>query len=118
MKLMPQEIEVRFVLPSLRKELSIELQKKGLKQNQIAKLLNLTPAAVSQYLKQKRGHTNYPKGIQEHIKKSATHLKNNPEELQKEIYKLTDEIKKSGFICEIHKNNDKVPTNCDICILK
>jgi len=118
MKLMPQEVEVRFILPSIRKELSIEMQKQGLKQNQIAKYLNITPAAVSQYLKQKRGTVNFSKPLQSKIKKSATHIKNNPKDLQKIIYNLTNEIKNSGFICEIHKKYDKVPVQCDICFVK
>ncbi len=71
MKLMPQEIEVRYILPAIRKQLTIALAKDGLKQNQIARLLNITPAAVSQYIKEKRGTTNFPKNIQEEINNST-----------------------------------------------
>ena len=118
MKLMPQEIEVRFILPSIRKELAIELQKKGLKQTETAKLLDITPAAVSQYLKQKRGNTCLSAKIQAEVKKSASRIVKSPEFLQKEVYRITNEIKKSGFICEIHKKHDKVPLQCDICFVK
>jgi uncharacterized protein len=118
MKLMPQEIEVRFILPSIRKELSLELQKKGLKQVEISKLLGITPAAVSQYLKQKRGNTCFTTKLQSEVKRSATRIIKNPEFLQKEVYRITNEVKKSGFICEIHKKHDKVPVHCDICFVR
>ena len=118
MKLMPQEVEVRFILPALRKELSIELQNKGLKQKEIAKLLHITPAAVSQYIKQKRGNTCFNKEIRKEVETSAKEIMKQPKELEKEIYRLTSKIKKSGVICQIHKQHDKVPINCDICFMK
>jgi predicted transcriptional regulator len=118
MKLMPQEIMVRYVLPGIRKGLSIEFQKKRLKQKEIAKLLNITPAAVSQYLKQKRGSIEFNKKIESEIKKSANIIIKDPTSLEKEIFGITRSIKESGFICEIHKKYDKVPLNCEICFVK
>ena len=44
------------VLPAIRKEFSIHLMKNyGLNQKQVAELLGITPAAVCQYLSDKRG---------------------------------------------------------------
>lgn len=115
MKLMPQEIEVRYIIPSLRKGLSKELHGQGHKQKEIAALLELTPAAVSQYLKDKRGTLNFGAKVQKEIKVSSKKIIKNPEKLKEEMYKLTDVIKKSGAICEIHKKYDKVPVHCDLC---
>ena len=51
MEKIPCEYIVWNVLPSIRKEFAKSLMKNyGLNQKQIAKIINLTPAAVSQYL--------------------------------------------------------------------
>ncbi len=52
---MPCEIVVWYLLPVIRKELAGRLKEKGLTQNEIAKRMGVTPAAVSQYLNSKRG---------------------------------------------------------------
>ena len=46
---------VKYVLPALRASLAKELSKKGFKIREIAEMLGLTQAAVSQYLSSKRG---------------------------------------------------------------
>ncbi len=111
---MPQEVEVRYVIPSLRRELAKELFKKY-KQKEIAILLNITPAAVSQYLKEKRGTITFDKLMQKEIKKSSNIIAKYPEKLQEEIYRLTAEVRSSGVICSIHKKYDRVPAQCEIC---
>ena len=50
----PQEIEVLYILPAIRRELTIEMKKIGLEQKKIAEYLCVTEAAVSQYLNSKR----------------------------------------------------------------
>ena len=115
MKLMPQEIEVRYVLPAIRKEFALVLSKKGIKQKEIAKLLNITPAAVSQYLKDKRGSTKFQKEIQKEIESSIFQIKDNPEIIHKEIFKLTHMIRETAIICDIHRMYDDVPKKCEVC---
>ena len=52
---LPQEIEVLFILPALRRELSKELIKTyGITYEKTGKLLGITKAAVSQYISHKR----------------------------------------------------------------
>lgn len=51
----PCELAARRVVPSIRAGLVIVLREKGYNYSQISKLLNLTPAAVSQYASRKRG---------------------------------------------------------------
>jgi predicted transcriptional regulator len=118
MKLMPQEIEVRYIIPSLRKELATSLKEKGLKQREIAETLNITPAAVSQYIKEKRGTTEFNKEILKEIEKSGTKIIKDRFATQKELLKLTMTIRKSKTICDIHKQHDCVPENCDFCFRK
>ena len=69
MKLMLQEVEVRYVIPSIRRELANGLSKEKFKQKEIAELLNITPSAVSQYLSKKRGTVKFSKRITDEIKK-------------------------------------------------
>ncbi|HIH66091.1 MAG TPA: transcriptional regulator, partial [Nanoarchaeota archaeon] len=55
MKLLhPQELEVFYFIPAIRKELSVQMKKKGKGQREIANLLGITEAAVSQYISSKR----------------------------------------------------------------
>ena len=115
MKLMPQEIEVRYILPALRKEFALSLAKEGLKQKEIARQLNITPAAISQYIKQKRGTTSFPKNIQKEINNSTKLILKNKSTTPKELYKLSDKIKHTSTICEIHRMHDDVPKQCKIC---
>ncbi|MFO8109205.1 MAG: transcriptional regulator [Thermoplasmata archaeon] len=53
----PCEIIVNYVLPSIRAQLSKELIDLGNTQNQVSCMLDITPAAVSQYVSGKRGYT-------------------------------------------------------------
>ena len=60
----PQEIEVWYVLPAIRKEMAKVMADKGLKQVEIAEILGLTKSAVNHYLKQKRAKdVNFPEQI-------------------------------------------------------
>ena len=52
--MMKCEMSSRKVLPAIRRALVAELSKTDKKQNEIAKMLNVTPAAVTQYIKGKR----------------------------------------------------------------
>ncbi|MBI2110228.1 hypothetical protein HYT51_00405, partial [Candidatus Woesearchaeota archaeon] len=42
----PQEIEVFYIIPALRRQLAIEMKKNGLKQKRIAELLLIEDATV------------------------------------------------------------------------
>lgn len=51
----PCETVVWDVLPCLRSALARRLKQKGMRQTDVAELLGVSPAAVSQYLSKKRG---------------------------------------------------------------
>ena len=53
--LQPQEVEVFYLLPTLRKEIAKALKTRGHDQKRIAAMLGVTDAAVSQYISGKRG---------------------------------------------------------------
>lgn len=73
MEKIPCEYIVWNILPSIRKELTKSLMKNnGLNQKQVAELLELSSAAVSQYLSNKRGGIEITdKNILREIDKSA-----------------------------------------------
>ncbi len=52
--MMPQEIEVFYTLPAIRREMAISMKASGRKQKDIAKLLCVEESTISQYLKDKR----------------------------------------------------------------
>ena len=115
---MPQEIEVRYVIPSLRKELAVGLIKKNLKQKEIATLLELTPAAVSMYLAEKRGHTSFNLEVKKLIEQSINKILNKESNAYNELYNLSKEIIKTTTICDIHRMYDEVPEKCEVCFEK
>ena len=52
---LPCEKALWYVLPQIRADLSKELVEQGMKQKDVAEYLGVTPSAVSQYMKRKRG---------------------------------------------------------------
>lgn len=115
--LYPQEIEVWYILPSIRKELTKSLVNQGLNQKEVALKLGVTEAAVSQYIKDKRASSiKFDDVIKKAIEKASKKIMNNGS-VMKEIQKLSSLMKKNKFICKVHhKYDSSLPKNCDICI--
>ena len=109
---MPQEIEVWYILPTIRRELAVALKNEGLKQNEIAERLGITNAAVSQYIQNKRAGTiKFSKDIMNAIKKSANNIAKGSSVMQ-EIFNIEKVIKKSKMICKMCINAKR---KCEIC---
>ncbi len=115
MKMLPQEIEVWYLIPAIRKELAISLYNLGLKQKNIAELLGLTPSAISQYLKEKRGKQNLKDEFKLMIEESAKELSEG-KPLIPIMKQLSNEAWKMGVLCDLHKKyDDKLPEKCKLC---
>jgi len=113
---LPQEIEVWYIIPAIRRELAKGLKKIHFKQKDIARVLGVTEAAVSQYLSSKRGgKLVFNDKFLEKINESCQEIKNDKSSSQEAIYKLTKYAKETGKVCEIHKAESCVDKNCDIC---
>ena len=113
----PQEIEVWYVIPAIRKEIAKELKNLGKNQTEISLILGITKAAVSQYFNDKRGkNIELSKKIELKIKNSAKQISKNPEELTTEIQKIIQEIRKSGLLCKYHKEYSNIKNGCNVCI--
>ncbi|PIN89088.1 transcriptional regulator [Candidatus Pacearchaeota archaeon CG10_big_fil_rev_8_21_14_0_10_32_14] len=120
-QVMPQEIEVWYLIPALRKELAkIFLKDYGMSQKEIANLLGLTESAVSQYIRNKRGNelkfnSSDLKIINLYAKKINDDRKNS----LKNIYELCYSLKKNKVLCALHKiHNNKLPKECNLCSMK
>ncbi len=114
---LPHEVEVWYVIPALRRELAKNLIELGLTQKEIAKKLNLTEPAVSQYLSGKRGKDiNFSTPVLSQIKISAKKIKSSTAKntVSGEIVRITNYIRKT-CLCNIHKGLDKGRKNCCVC---
>ena len=105
----PQEIEVWYVLPAIRKKLALKLVEKRKSQKEVAELMGVTPAAISQYKKKKRAKAEiFDKEMEKELEKSVDNIVKNNNTLGNEIIRLNDLLKKKGILCKIYK---------DICAL-
>ena len=113
----PQEIEVWYILPLIRKELAKALLNYNLTQKEIASKLGLTEAAVSQYINEKRASLiNLDNNIKEAIEKSAKKMTRQNANIIKEIGLISDILRKNKTICKIHIENDKsLKKDCNLC---
>jgi len=114
----PQEIEVWYILPAIRKKIALKLIEK-MPQKDVAKLMCITPAAVSQYKKKKRAKVEiFDKEMEQELEKSIEKIIKNHKSLANEIIYLNNQIKKKGIVCKIYNkicalNLD--PKNCPYC---
>lgn len=113
----PQEIEVWYIIPGIRKEIAKELKNNGENQTKISEILGITKSAVSQYFSQKRGkNIEFSKEIELKIKESSKKILKNPKTLTFEIQKIVKEIRKTGSLCKYHKKYSKTENECKICM--
>ena len=117
---MPQEIEVRYILPAIRRELArIFIKENKLSQKEAAKLLGLTEAAVSQYQHSKRAkEVVFSDSVISEIKISADKIlsdKSNKRHLLAEIYRISNLTTVKHILCDIHRAQSKDLGSCNIC---
>jgi hypothetical protein len=120
-KLMPQEVELWYVIPALRRQLAkVFVGKHNMTQRKAAQLLGITEAAASQYLSAKRGKdVKFTKTDMAEIEKTAQAIIDSEGDALKHVYKLCKTLRGSKTICDLHRHKDKgVPEDCDICMEK
>ncbi|RLE38649.1 hypothetical protein DRJ17_03250 [Candidatus Woesearchaeota archaeon] len=115
---MPQEIEVWFVLPAIRKELAKAMIVNGATQREIAKIMGITEAAVSQYMKGKRAtEVQFSKDIKMEIEKTARAILKEGGKYMCEMNRLMRLSAIKKIVCKIHKNDVKdLPEKCKVCL--
>ena len=126
----PVEIEYWYILPSIRREISSYLKfQKSFKQKEIANILGITEAGVSQYLKGTRGvlrnNNNTIIELPDWIKKEVSIsceaiLKdlNDQNNFLKEVNRLLLTIRERApeFLCKLHFELGYAEEDCDICL--
>lgn len=116
---MPQELEVWYLIPALRRELAkIFIKEYGLKQKDAAECLGITEAAISQYLNSKRGsEIKFSEKAMKEIRESAKDVIENKGDIIKKIYELCVSLRKSKAMCNFHRMQDKkISKNCEVCL--
>ena len=124
---LPQEIEIWYVIPMIRKKLVYCLKQEGLKQNEIAKIMGVTESAVSQYVQNKRAKKEcFGDRTTKEIEKSAKKIiesdyykSKNFKEVEKicfsEINRICKLVKKNKVLCKIHKSKNDSIGECNLC---
>ena len=116
--IMPQEVEVWYLLPALRRELAnIFLKDYAINQRRISKMLGITESAVSQYLSSKRAsELIFSLKERKKIKEAAKKIINKKQSVMKTLYNLSAFFMKSKVMCNFNKEHDKnIPKNCQVC---
>lgn len=113
---LPCEIIVWYILPKIRSELAKNLSNLGISQKEISEKLGITQAAVSQYINKKRGYgIEFGGGAMEAIEKLAEDMIKSDVELVLRTCEICTILKKDRTICELHKEYDTVPADCNAC---
>jgi len=131
--LLPAEIESKTLIPALRAILSKKLSEDHkIREDEISKMLGVTQAAVSNYIRGTRGdplliqkllsEEQVAKLINELCDSLTTDMAYTPSSLAKFIG-LCNYIKSSLLICDIHHNlesdiDEKVCKECENMLLK
>jgi predicted transcriptional regulator len=109
MYLLPQEIEVWYIIPSVRKELAKQLTKKyELSYEKAGAILGISKAAVSQYLSNKRANkVKLNPEIKKEIAKSAKLIFENPRMALSEMQRILKIMKDKKCSCDVCKKYNK-----------
>ncbi len=130
--LMPQEVEVWYILPALRRALTRILINKNIPQRQIAAMLGVTEPAITQYkLEQSnraRGNMmTIPQEFIPEIERAADnmiaaweHRKSDSPTIYlamtRELNRLIKLLRAAGVTCSTHRAHcEFVEENCDAC---
>ena len=116
--LQPQEIEVFYIIPAIRKHLAMQMKSSGLKQKRIAELLQIEEGTVSQYLSNKRGNqVSFNEKVIKEVENSAKLIKDQTT-LLGETQRLLSLIRQSGDLCKFHKKFSNIPKTCGFEVVK
>jgi len=131
--LLPAEIESKTLIPALRAILAKKLAREyKIREDEISKMLGVTQAAISNYIRGTRGDPNLiekllseeqvVKLIDELSEHLASDMAYTPSSLSKFIG-LCNYIKSSLLICDIHHNlesdiDEKICKECENMLLK
>jgi|SRR3989338_899905 len=116
-KQLPQEIEVWYVLPALRREYAkVFISEHHLSQRQVAARLKVTEAAISQYINGKRGDVvHFSEKVLVEVRKSAAAIVGGKAELFRELERVSRTISVKRIVCEMCRSSNQGLDDCEIC---
>ena len=105
MYLLPQEIEVWYIIPAIRKELARVLTRKyGFSFGRAGDALGVSKAAVSQYLANKRANKiKLNDDVKREVAKSAKVISEKPKAALAEMQRLLRVMKDKKCSCDVCK---------------
>lgn len=113
----PQEIEVYYILPALRREIALALKQEGMEQKKIAKLLGVTEASVSHYIHSKRAKSvTFDEAMKKRIWGAALRI-TDVHKMVEETQRLLTTIKQEKVLCQAcHEFCARdIPKGCQTC---
>lgn len=109
MYLLPQEIEVWYIIPALRKEFAkVLIKKHKLSYEKAGEMLGISKAAVSQYLANKRANKIVLSDkIKKEIEKSVEIIFKDSKKTIQEIERVLKLLKQKKFSCDVCRKYNK-----------
>jgi len=112
----PQEIEVWYVIPSARRELARAMMDEGMLQMDVAEVLGITSAAVSQYKHNKRAKmVDFDDNVKSYIHGVAKKVRKGEKVNIVSVINRICEMCRGPCLCKIHRKVEKVPQKCGGC---
>tara|TARA_Y100000310_G_scaffold137447_1_gene136361 strand:+ start:54866 stop:55234 length:369 start_codon:yes stop_codon:yes gene_type:complete len=107
----PQEIEVYYLIPTIRRHFALALAKIH-PQKRVAEILGISSASISQYKSTKRGHQiNLPEIVVENINQLAPGINDTFTYIQ-ETQNLLKLCREENILCHIHHQLSDLPDQC------
>jgi uncharacterized protein len=100
---LPQEIEVWYIIPAIRRELSkCMIRDYGITYEKVGGILGISKAAISQYLKNKRASKiRLHDKVHDEVCKSCSRMVKGKSDSVREITKILKFIRTQGLHCEV-----------------
>lgn len=114
----PCEVIIWYILPSIRSELIKKLIEKGMSRKEASRTLGITKAAVSQYIYGKRGDKiEFKQNVRSAIEKLAEDVitKEKNVNLIYRICEICTMLKRDKTVCELHREHNLLPFDCEAC---
>jgi len=112
----PQQVELWYIIPAIRKELTKIMVSKGLSQKEAAQRLGITESAVSQYMKKKRATeaVDFDASSIKEMGKSAERIMKGGS-VVRETQKMCELLRKKRITCKVSKRLGYAARGCNEC---
>lgn len=112
---MPQEIEVYYIIPAIRREMALALKALGRKQKDIADVLCVKESTISQYFSGKRaGDVLLNDAVISAVKGAVGRIRDRASFVG-EVQRIVGIVKAQKLMCSIHIQKGGMPKACNVC---